>query len=157
VRSNEAPNAHHKIQIRILHAARQFPSWLTFDVLQMKRIFVPLLTLSLLLCACQSTDDGLAPVSQIRPGVAPEGSLANAKLLADASNALFEQLQIPAIERLQTKILKFVIQQPVGPVGKKAWRESWVIMRAGGDGQFIVTFREDGAGSANFEFEGQKR
>jgi len=116
-------------------------------------LFIPL---ALLLSACASTSaNELAPVSKIPPSVAKEGTLANAKLVEDATKALFDGLQIAESERLQIKIIKFVIQQPVGPAGKKAWRETWVLMRAEkAGGQFIVTFREDGAGSANFQFEG---
>lgn len=121
----------------------------------MKKISAVLLAfLSLALCSCQSTNQELAPVSQIRPGVAAEGTLANATLIADATNALFQKLQVPDDERAQTKILKFVIQQPVGAPGKKAWREMWIVMRPSGSAQFIATFREDGTGSANFEFQG---
>lgn len=120
----------------------------------MKKTSVLLTFLSLALCSCQSTNQELAPVSQIRPGVAAEGSLANAKLIADATTALFQELQVPEHERAQTKILKFVIQQPVGAPGRKAWRETWIVMRPVGSAQFIATFREDGTGSANFEFQG---
>jgi hypothetical protein len=62
--------------------------------------------------------------------------------------------QVPEHERAQTKVLKFVIQQPVGAPGRKAWREMWIVMRPAGGAQFIATFREDGTGSANFEFQG---
>lgn len=112
-----------------------------------------LLPLLVLLAACESTQSGLKPLSQIAPSVAAEGTLANAKLLADASEALYAALKVAPDERGQTKILKFVIQQPVGPVGKKAWREMWIFMRGGESISFIVTFTEDGTGSADFLFQ----
>jgi hypothetical protein len=87
--------------------------------------------------------------------VSEEGTIANAKLVEDATNALLDELRIPAAERSAVKILKFVIQQPIGATGKKAWRETWILMKEGKAGrQFIVTFQEDGTGAADFRFEG---
>jgi hypothetical protein len=86
--------------------------------------------------------------------VSKEGTIANAKLVEDATNAFLAKLQIPEGERPNVKIWKFVIQQPVGPIGKKAWRELWVLKKDGKvSQQSIVTFREDGMGSADFQFE----
>lgn len=114
---------------------------------------VLLLSFVVLLSSCESTQSGLKPVSQIAPGVAAEGTLANTKLVADASDALYAALKVPLSEQPQTKILKFVIQQPVGPIGKRAWREMWMFMRGSENISFIVTFTEDGTGSANFVFQ----
>lgn len=108
---------------------------------------------ALLLVSCESTQSGLKPLSQIPPSVAAEGTLANSNLIRDASHTLYEGLKIPVNERAVTRILKFVIQQPVGPVGKKAWREMWIVQRGGNHLSFIVTFTEDGAGSADFVFQ----
>lgn len=132
-----------------------FPAALTqlpMKILIALAIFAPL---ALLLSSCQSGPNGLPPVSSIPPSVAKEGTLANAKLVEDTSNALFDNLVISSTDRLQTRILKFVIQQPVGPAGRKAWREMWILMKDGSAGRrFIVTFSEDGAGSADFKIEG---
>jgi hypothetical protein len=118
-------------------------------------IFVPL---ALLLSSCQSSTGGLPPVSSIPPSVSKEGTLANAKLVEDTSNALLDKLGISFADRPQTKILKFVIQQPVGPAGKSAWREMWILMKDGRAGDpFIVTFREDGNGSASYQIEGKAK
>ena len=110
---------------------------------------------ALLLLSCASPDSTgrLPAVSSIPAGVSKEGTIANAKLVEDATTALFTKLQISEVERPTVKVLKFVIQQPVGPVGKKAWREMWVLMKDGKPGrQFIVTFQENGFGAADFQF-----
>lgn len=113
---------------------------------------------TLLLLSCSSpgnSSSSLPPVSSIPASVSKEGTIANAKLGDDATNALFAKLQIPEAERSQVKIAKFVIQQPAGSTGKKAWREMWILIKEGKAGrQFIVTFQEDGKGSADFRFEG---
>ena len=110
-------------------------------------------------CASSSGNGGgLRPVSSIPPSVSKEGTIANPKLVEDATNALLSGLHIPESERSTINLLKFVIQQPVGPSGKKAWREMWIVMKDGkAGGQFILTFQEDGNGSADFRIEGQKR
>ena len=51
------------------------------------------------------------------------------------------------------RVTKFVIQQPVGMPGRKAWREMWIYDIEGANQPFILTFREDGQGSANFEIK----
>ena len=69
-----------------------------------------------LLTGCKTTEN-LAPVSQIAPGVAKEGSLANETLAAD-TKARLEEVINSAID--SSELLKFVIQQPVGEVGSRA-------------------------------------
>lgn len=51
------------------------------------------------------------------------------------------------------KILKFVIQQPAGSDGQRAWREVWLVNAEGKPVQLIITFREAGLDSATFEFQ----
>lgn len=111
-----------------------------------------LLIASLLLIGCQSTHNKLAPVSQIPAGVAREGSLANEALIRDTSAAIYKQLNLSESDIAKgVKIIKFVIQQPVGDVGRKAWRELWVYNPGSPDSaSYIITFQEDGTGSADF-------
>ena len=108
------------------------------------------------LAACASQNDGktglelLPPISSIKPGVAKQGSLANAKLIADTTSALGSLLG----EKLQSsKILKFVIQKPVGTPGNRAWREMWIVPNKG---SYIITFSEDGLSAANFKIKSMK-
>lgn len=93
-----------------------------------------------------ATSEQLAPLSEIQPSVASEGSLANEQLILDATAGLSEYVDIPA----GSKVLKFVIQQPVGKVGKRAWREVWVANPDTNPIQFIITFQEAGLGAADF-------
>lgn len=112
---------------------------------------LPLLAVSVLgmmLSACAPSDpSGLPPISSIPPTTTKEGSLANKALTQDATQA------IRKVTGSSGALVKFVIQQPVGPVGKKAWREVWVHEPKGLEQSFILTFREDGQGSADFEIE----
>lgn len=105
------------------------------------------------LAACASQNSGktglelLPPISSIQPGVSKQGSLANAKLIADTTSALESSLG----EKLDSsKILKFVIQKPVGTPGNRAWREMWVVPNIG---NYIITFSEDGLSAANFKIK----
>ncbi len=105
----------------------------------------------LLISGCQATSE-LDPVSKIKPGVAKEGSLANVKLIADATAGL-EKIIGSSVNNSDTNILKFVIQQPVGEVGSRSWREMWIVQSPKGGTQFIITFKEAGLGAADFEIK----
>ena len=115
----------------------------------MKKIFILTfgLCLTCLFTSCSTTSGELPPVSSIRPGVATEGTHANHVLAQDASQA------IRKLTGGNKKVTKFIIQQPVGIPGKKAWRELWIYDIEGTPKRFIMTFREDGQGSADFEIQ----
>jgi hypothetical protein len=100
----------------------------------------------MLISSCSTTGE-LAPVSSIRPRTVAEGTLANAALANDAS------LAIRKIAGGNKPVTKFVMQDPVGQPGRKAWREMWIYDIDGAHKPFIMTFREDGQGSANFEIQ----
>jgi len=116
---------------------------------EMKTILLTTLsiTLALLFTGCSPTTGELPPLSSVRPSNVGEGTLANPVLAQDAS------LAIRKVAGGNKKVVKFVIQQPVGMPGKKAWREMWVHDPEGTPKQFIMTFREDGQGSADFEIQ----
>jgi len=101
---------------------------------------------ALFICSC-SNPDTLPPLSSVRAGVAKEGSLANTALTRDAS------LAIRKLTGGNKQIIKFVVQQPVGQPGHKAWREVWVYDPERAGIKFIMTFRENGQGSADFEIK----
>jgi len=115
----------------------------------MKTLLIPtiIISLSLLLASCSSNTGELPPLSSVRPGNVAEGTLANPVLARDAS------LAIRKVTGGNKKVIKFVIQKPVGMQGKKAWREMWIFDPKGASKQFIMTFREDGQGSADFEIQ----
>ena len=100
----------------------------------------------LVISSC-STPGELPPLSSVRPGVASEGTLANPALAQDAS------LAIRKTTGGNKRVIKFVIQQPVGQPGSKVWREMWIYDPEGKKQQFIMTFREDGQGSADFKIQ----
>ncbi len=109
------------------------------------------LSLAFLCIGCQSSGE-LKPVSQLAPGVAEEGSLANQQLIRDTTAGLASAIKDSEITS-ETKVLKFVIQQPVGEPGSRAWREMWVVDPEGLSRSFLITFRESGLGAANFEIQ----
>jgi hypothetical protein len=100
----------------------------------------------LLISSC-STPGELPPVSSIRSRTVAEGTLANPALVKDAT------LAIRKITGGSKPVTKFVMQDPVGQPGRKAWREMWIYDIDGAHKAFIMTFREDGQGSANFEIQ----
>lgn len=113
------------------------------------RIIPLTLLLAALLSGC-ATSNELPPISEIEPSTAQEGSLANEKLIADTTAGLQSSAGVPA----NATILKFVIQEPVGKPGSRAWRELWVVDPNTSTRQYIITFREDGLGAADFEIRG---
>ena len=106
-----------------------------------------------LISGCKSTEK-LTPVSQIKPGVANEGTLANDKLISDAKAGL-EQVVGSVIN--DSELLKFVIQQPVGEVGSRSWREIWIIKTSENTSQYLMTFTESGLNAADFVIKPMKR
>ena len=106
-----------------------------------------------LISGCKSTEK-LTPVSQIKPGVAKEGTLANDKLISDAKTGL-EQVVGSVIN--DSELLKFVIQQPVGEVGSRSWREIWIIKTSENTSQYLMTFTESGLNAADFVIKPMKR
>lgn len=91
----------------------------------------------------------LPSLSQMPQSFVSEGSLANAKLIYDTTVALIQ------VEYVQPndEIVKFVMQQPRGNPGQKAWRELWVTSPEGDSEQFIITFTEHGQNAADFEIQ----
>jgi hypothetical protein len=109
--------------------------------------YLIMLSIVALLTGCQSTQE-LEPVSQIKPSVAKEGSLANEKLTLDATASIQE---ITGTSVQNSEVIKFVIQQPVGDEGSRAWREMWLVKSSENKTQFLLTFKEAGIGAADFE------
>ncbi|MCL1038915.1 YjgB family protein [Shewanella submarina] len=100
-----------------------------------------------LLTGCKSTEE-LKPISQIKPTISKEGSLANEKLILDVTVGLRELTGQPINS---SELLKFIIQQPVGDIGSRSWREMWIVKQPDRDVQFLLTFKETGLDSASFE------
>ncbi len=112
--------------------------------------FILLLTalaISIGLPNCAPQGGSLPPISSIPPGVASEGTLANHVLAQDAS------LAVRKLAGGNKRVTKFVVQKPVGKSGKKAWRELWIFDLEGKPQRFMMTFRENGEGSADFDIQ----
>jgi outer membrane protein assembly factor BamE (lipoprotein component of BamABCDE complex) len=121
-------------------------------VVKLGKIMKYIIALSFVLAlvsGCKSTEK-LTPVSQIKPGVAKEGTLANAKLISDAKTGL-ENVFGSKIK--DSELLKFVIQQPVGEAGSRSWREMWIVKTPEDTTQYMMTFTESGLGAADFEIK----
>lgn len=99
------------------------------------------------LLGCSTSTTRLAPLSSVKQSVATEGTLANDTLIRDTTAAIHKAA------RGTKPLTKFVVQQPVGPTGRKAWRELWVYDPQGTQQKFIITFTEDGTGSAGFQIQ----
>lgn len=112
------------------------------------KLFATVIVTSMMLVGC-ATSNQLPPLSQMPQSVVSEGSLANAKLINDATAALIKARYIQPND----KIVKFVMQQPRGSAGQKVWRELWVTNPKGNASRFIITFKEDGQNAADFEIQ----
>ncbi|WP_020580864.1 hypothetical protein [Endozoicomonas elysicola] len=112
----------------------------------MKYITVLAIALALL-TGCKTTQE-LKPVSEIKAGFSREGSLANQQLISDATAGLQEITGAPV---KSADVLKFVIQQPVGDIGSRTWREMWIMKTSDSTTQFLLTFKEAGLDAADFE------
>jgi hypothetical protein len=115
----------------------------------MKNLFQSLFALALVFefSSCSAPGGNLPPISSIPPGVASEGTLANHVLAQDAS------LAIRKLAGGNKRVTKFVVQKPVGKPGRKAWRELWIFDLEGKPQRFMMTFRENGEGSADYEIK----
>jgi hypothetical protein len=114
--------------------------------------FIPLfatLAISIGLPNCTTQGGSLPPISSIPPQAASKGTLANHVLAQDASLAVRE------LAGGNKRVTKFVVQKPVGKPGKKAWRELWIFDLEGKPQRFMMTFRENGEGSADFDIQKQ--
>jgi hypothetical protein len=100
---------------------------------------------------CQSTGN-LKPVSQVKPGIAKDKSLGNEKLISDVTKGI-ESIEGGISIDPATIIAKFVIQQPKGSSGSRAWREFWIVDPEGSPLKYMITFRENGYNSANFNIK----
>ena len=113
----------------------------------MKLLATTLMT-SMMMFGCAASNQ-LPPLSQMPQSVVSEGSLANAKLINDATAALIKA----GYAQPSSQIVKFVMQQPKGSAGQRAWREMWVVNPKGDSERFVITFTEDGQNAADFEIQ----
>ena len=113
----------------------------------MKLLATSMMT-SMMMFGCAASNQ-LPPLSQMPPSVASESSLANEQLTADTTAVLIKE----GYAQPNTQIVKFVMQQPKGSAGQRAWREMWVVNPKGDSERFVITFTEDGQNAADFEIQ----
>ena len=113
----------------------------------MKLLAASMMT-SMMMFGCAASNQ-LPPLSKMPQSVVSEGSLANAKLINDATAALIKA----GYAQPSSQIVKFVMQQPKGSAGQRAWREMWVVNPKGDSERFVITFTEDGQNAADFEIQ----
>ena len=91
----------------------------------------------------------------MKPTATREGSLANQQLQSDAMVGCLAVMKRQGYTQDSLPSpMAFVIQKPVGKAGSKAWREMWIFNDINIDqNNLIMTFREDGLGSASFEIQ----
>lgn len=103
------------------------------------------------LSGCQSSGH-IEPTPKNKTNFVSEGTLANEKLVSDTTAGLKNILGESAISS-ETKILKIVVQQPVGNPGASVWREMWHVNSQGTEAQFLITFTETGASGTDFQIK----
>jgi hypothetical protein len=112
------------------------------------RLLATTILTGMMLVGC-ATSNQLPALSQMPSSVVSEGSLANEKLTTDTTAALIKA----GYAQPNTQIVKFVMQQPQGAVGQRAWRELWVTSPKDNSMRFVITFTEDGQNAADFEIQ----
>lgn len=110
-----------------------------------------LLLITALVSGCQSSGE-LAPISSLKPLTAEEGSLANQQLISDTTAELIASIEAPEITS-HSKIIKFVIQKPVGSKGQRSWREMWVVDPDTANAKYLITFEETGKEVVGFSIQ----
>lgn len=102
------------------------------------------------LCSCGPTTGG--PGHQdLPPGAVQVGSLANPKLIKDATVGVFQKLMSKGHDmKGEHQIMPYVMSKPSGPKGSRSWTEQWYV-KVGND-WFPVTidFKESGARNADW-------
>lgn len=112
------------------------------------KLLATIIVSSIMLMGC-ATSNQLPALSQMPASAVSEGSLANEKLIADTTAALIKA----GYAQPSSQIVKFVMQQPKGIVGQRAWREMWVVNPKGDSERFVITFTENGQSAADFEIQ----
>lgn len=97
--------------------------------------------------------DRSAEEAALPDGTIRKGTLANAKLIHDAHDGVFVKAVLMGMAK-PAKEEMFVVQEPVGRVGAKCWREKWFLTdEKGALGKFEMLLLEDGSGGATWVLE----
>lgn len=109
-------------------------------------------------CGVATAQPPAAPDQAVREDGLPDGTirkgtLANAKLIHDTYDGVFVKARLLGMDK-PAKEEMCVVQNPVGRVGAKCWRETWFLTdEKAAVGRFDILFLEDGQGGASWVVE----
>jgi hypothetical protein len=82
-------------------------------------------------------------------GVIRRGSLANAKLMADAKLGVVAKVGTMGCSKPE-RLEPFIVAMPTGPTGQQEWKELWVVSGCNSTYPVNIAFREAGQGAADW-------
>ena len=82
-------------------------------------------------------------------GVIKSGSLANAKLIADAKLGVAAKVGAMGCSKPE-RLEPYIVAMPTGPAGQQAWKELWVVSGCNSQYSVSIDFREAGQGAADW-------
>jgi len=91
-------------------------------------------------------------ISSLPAGTIRKGSLANQKLIFDASVAASGKLAQMGYtyDPRRHSFQPYVVSNPRGTPGQRHWTERWIFAISGKDIPLTIDFSEDGLGAANY-------
>ena len=123
----------------------------------MKRAATPCLLAVIAIFHCanpaqSATPSPSAPKETLPAGVLRKGSLANEKLITDASVAAVGKLATMGhtVDPHKVTFQPYVVAMPKGRPGSRAWTERWYFTVKGKQVPVTIEFSEDGLGAANY-------
>ena len=82
-------------------------------------------------------------------GTIQKGSLANQQLIHDAKVGVFQKVTIMGCVR-PGYVDTYVVAMPLGELGKRHWKERWIVDGCGKKYPVDIEFSEDGLNAANW-------
>jgi hypothetical protein len=82
-------------------------------------------------------------------GAIKRGSLANAKLIADAKLGVAAKVGAMGCSKPE-RLDPFIVAMPTGPTGQQEWKELWVVSGCNSKYPVNIDFKEAGQGAADW-------
>lgn len=82
-------------------------------------------------------------------GAIKKGSLANAKLIADAKLGVAAKVGAMGCSKPE-RLESFIVAMPTGATGQQEWKELWVVSGCNSKYPVNIDFREAGEGAADW-------
>ena len=102
------------------------------------------LGLLLVIALPASANDQVLPEGTIR-----QGTLANAKLIADAKLGVAAKVGVMGCTKPE-RLEPYVVAMPTGVPGQRQWKELWVVSGCNSKFQVHIDFRESGPDAADW-------